>query len=346
MKKNYSKTRYIALLCSFIIVFSIVMTGCGSVKKITKKSTSAGGDEIQIGQGDGILEGPTQIVVGDDGQSYIVDNEGHSVIYNSSNSGSLYSQSSVTANTKNNSNSNGSSNNSSSNNSNNNSGQNSTPKPTPTPTPNPDEGKEETPKTPEAVYNAVAPQRKFGFNKGYDYLAPVMNFYLQTIRAYFTYDNKDWLIELWKGEYAMATVGCEVGFYYREHNQSLLDTVGADWLPYKSVKDEDAMPVSMKLWQYVKATDETPVMKIDYSKRNCWWAADFETGVLEKHRDQTTLVMVATIDFPTTKIRDLFTEQLDNKGFREGSINAYHNVDRYDVDGRTVTICWRYFNED
>ncbi|MDD6464078.1 MAG: DUF4474 domain-containing protein, partial [Clostridiaceae bacterium] len=184
------------------------------------------------------------------------------------------------------------------------------------------------------------------FNKYYDMGAMFVNFYLQTIRAYFTYDNKDWLIELWKGEYAMATVGCEVGFYYREHNQSLLENPGADWLLYKSVEDEDAMPVSMKLWQYVKATDETPVMKIDYSKRNCWWAADFETGVLEKHRDQTTLVMVATIDFPTTKMRDLFTEQLDNKGFREGSINAYHNVDRYDVDGRTVTICWRYFNED
>ena len=346
MKKNYSKTRYIALLCSFIFVFSLVMTGCGSVKKITKKSTSAGGDEIQIGQGDGILEGPTQIVVGDDGLSYIVDNEGHSVIYNSSNSGSLYSQSSVTSNTKNNSNSSGSSNNNSSNNSNNNSGQNSTPKPTPTPTPNPDEGKEETIKTPEDVYNALAVQRKFGFNKYYDMGAMFVNFYLQTIRAYFTYDNKDWLIELWKGEYAMATVGCEVGFYYREHNQNLLDTLGADNLLYKSVKDEDAMPVSMKLWQYEKSTDSTPVMKIDYSKRNCWWAADFETGLLEKHRDQTTLVMVATIDFPTTKMRDLFTEQLDNKGFREGTIDGYNNFDRYSVDGRTVTLCWRWFNED
>ncbi|MDD6462921.1 MAG: DUF4474 domain-containing protein [Clostridiaceae bacterium] len=200
--------------------------------------------------------------------------------------------------------------------------------------------------TPSSVYNSLAYQRKFGDNKYYDISASLVNCYLQTIRAYFTYNQKDWLIELWKGEYAMSTVGCEVGFYYREHNQSLLDTLGADYLLYKSVEDEDAMPVSMKLWQYVKATDETPVMKIDYSKRNCWWAADFETGLLEKHRDQTTLVMVATIDFPTTKMRDLFTEQLDNKGFREGTIDGYNNFDRYSVDGRTVTLCWRWFNED
>lgn len=335
MKKNYSKTRYIALLCSFIFVFSLVMTGCGSVKKITKKNTSTGGDEIQIGQGDGILEGPTQIVVGDDGQSYIVDNEGHSVIYNNpTQSGGSYSASQINTTVKPGTSTN--------------SGTNSTNRPstTKTTTTKPSTTPTTTQATPKSVYNALAYQRKFGFNKYYDMGAMFVNFYLQTIRAYFTYDNKDWLIELWKGEYAMATVGCEVGFYYREHNQSLLENPGADWLLYKSVEDEDAMPVSMKLWQYVKATDETPVMKIDYSKRNCWWAADFETGVLEKHRDQTTLVMVATIDFPTTKIRDLFTEQLDNKGFREGSINAYHNVDRYDVDGRTVTICWRNFKED
>ena len=122
--------------------------------------------------------------------------------------------------------------------------------------------------TPSSVYNSLAYQRKFGDNKYYDMSASLVNCYLQTIRAYFTYNQKDWLIELWKGEYAMSTVGCEVGFYYREHNQSLLDTLGADYLLYKSVEDEDAMPVSMKLWQYVKATDETPVMKIDYSKRN------------------------------------------------------------------------------
>ena len=200
--------------------------------------------------------------------------------------------------------------------------------------------------TPSSVYNSLAYQRKFGFNKYYDMSASFVNCYLQTIRAYFTFDNKDWLIELWKGEYAMATVGCEVGFYYREHNQNLLDTVGADYLLYKSVEDEDAIPVSMKLWQYEKSIDSTPVMKIDYSKRNCWWAADFENGVLEKHRDQTTLVMVATIDFHTTRMSALFTEQLDNKGFHEGAIDGYNNVDRYSVDGRTVTLCWRYFNED
>ena len=142
----------------------------------------------------------------------------------------------------------------------------------------------------------------------------------------------------------MATVGCEVGFYYRDHNQTALDTFGPNNLLYKCVEDQDAMPVSMKLWQYEKAADSTPVQKIDYGKRYCWWAADFETGVLEKHRDQTTLVMVATIEFPTDKMMNLFIDGLEEEGFKEGSINNYHNVERYSVSGKTVTICWKNYD--
>lgn len=327
MKKENSKTRYIALLCSFIIVFSIVLTGCGSVKKITLKKPANSSDEIQIGSNSDVLEGPTQIVVSDDGQSYIVDNNGHSVVYNPSQSGGSYTASNITP-------------------------SNTTPRVNTTKrittTKKPSSTKktttESTTASPGAVYNALAPQRKFGFNGAYDWGSKFVNFYLSTIRIYFTDNDKDWLIELWKGEYAMATVGCEVGFYYRDHNQNALDTLGANNLLYKSVEDQDAMPVSMKLWQYVKSTDTTPVQKIDYGKRNCWWAADFETGVLEKHRDQTTLVMVATIDFPTEKMMNLFVDGLEEEGFTEGSISTYHNTERFSVNGKSVTICWKNYD--
>lgn len=327
MKKEYSKTRYIALLCSFIIVFSFVMTGCGTVKKITQKKSANGSDEIQIGQGTDILEGPTQIVVGENGQSFIVDNNGHSVVYNPNQSGNKYTASSlIPSNTTPSASTN----------------RQTTTKRTTTTTKK--TTTEATTATPKAVYNALAPQRKFGFNGAYDWGSKFVNFYLSTIRVYFTYNDKDWLVELWKGEYAMATVGCEVGFYYRDHNQSLLDTLGPNNLLYKSVADEDAMEVSMKLWQYEKSTDATPVQKINYSKRNCWWAADFETGVLEKHRDQTTLVMMATIDFPTDKMMNLFLDALEEEGFKEGTINSYHNYERYSVSGKIVTICWKNYD--
>lgn len=337
MKKEYSRTRYIALLCLFIFVFSLVLTGCGSVKKIVRNKASGDGDEIQVGSGSEILEGPTQIVVGENGQSYIVDQNGHSVVYNNpTKSGGAYSQSAVSTQTTKKPTSGSSTN----------SGSGSGSGSVRTTVPTTKKTTTEQTSSPNAVYNALAPQRKFGFNKLYDKGAQWVNFYLQTIRCYFTYNNKDWLVELWKGEYAMATVGCEVGFYNREHNQALLENPGPEWLHYGSAGDEDAMPVSMKLWQYKKSTDSTPTQMIDYGERNCWWAADFETGVLEKHRDQTTLIMIATIDFQTQRMAELFTDQLDKKGFREGSINSYNNYDRYSVDGKKVKICWRYWKED
>lgn len=204
---------------------------------------------------------------------------------------------------------------------------------------------ESTTATPSAIYNALAPQRKFGFNGAYDWGSKFVNFYLSTIRIYFTYDNKDWLVEFWKGEYSASTVGCEVGFYYREHNQMALDTMGPDNLLYKSVENQDAMPVSMKLWQYEKSTDSTPIQKIDYSKHLCWWAADFETGLLENHRDQTTLVMLATIDFPTENMVNLVVNQLKEKEFIEGNIQSYNNYETYSVNSKSLTICWKNFKE-
>lgn len=324
MKKDYSKTRCIAMLCLFVFVFSIVLTGCSTARKITaKQSSSANSDQIQIDQGNFNSDGLTQIVVDEDGQSFIVDEEGNSQIYNPTSSGELYSSridagtAATTTTTKK---------------------QTTTKKTTTVST-------TEKISSPSAVYNALAFQRRFGFNLAYDEASKYVNFYLSTIRAYFTYDGKDWLIELWKGEYAMATVGCEVGYYYRE-SDGKVDKYGADKLLYGCVEDEDAMYTSMKLWQYEKSTDETPVQKINYSRRNCWWAADFETGVLEKHRDQTTLVMNATIEFPTNKMLTLFTTELSKKGFKEGSIDDYHNVDRYSVNGNKVTICWKNFDED
>lgn len=320
------------MLCLFIFAFSLVLTGCSKARKITpKQSSSANGDQIQIGQGDFNSDGPTQIVVGEDGQSFIVDDEGHSQVYNPNQSGGAYTAAPVVS----------SQIPSSSNN-----------KPSTNSNTKPSSAKKTTTvsttekiSSPSAVYNALAFQRRFGFNLAYDEASKYVSFYLSTIRAYFTYDGKDWLIELWKGEYVGATVGCEVGYYYRE-SDGKVDKYGADKLLYGSVEDEDAMYTSMKLWQYEKSTDETPVQKINYSRRNCWWAADFETGVLEKHRDQTTLVMNATIEFPTNKMLTLFTTELSKKGFKEGSIDDYHNVDRYSVNGNKVTICWKNFDED
>lgn len=332
MENKYTRLRLLALLCSFIFVFSLVLSGCSSVKKITKPAGDKDKDDIiNIGDGYGEIPDDWQIVVGSDGQSYLVDGEGNSVIYNPT---SAYIDPNAITTTV------------------------TTPVATnpvipelPTkPEPTTESTTTTTTTTKLNVYNALAIQRRFGFNKAYDNLAGLANFYLDTIRVYFTYNGRDWLIELWKGEYAMASVGCEIGYYYNDRASSdvngRLDWSVAEKKHFKSVGDEDAMYTSMELWQYVKSTDPEPVKRIDFGRRLCWWAADFENAVLEKHMDRTSLIMRGSIEFPTTEMRDLFTEGLDERGFKEASTSSYENTERYSVSGKKVTVMWRYFDED
>lgn len=320
MKKEYSKKRLFALLTVFIFVFSIVMPGCAKFED-AEPLNAGNNDKINIiTDPNGGQTVHSQIVVGPDGQAYLVDGEGNSMLYDPllgvtiptvSTSGSS-TETSVTLPTQ----------------------------PTTTTT--------TTTTTP--VYNRLAPQRKFGFNKLYDALAGWANFYLDTIRVYFTYDNKDWLIELWKGEYAMASVGCEIGFYYNDKPSSStngpLDASIGENKHFKAVEDKDTMYCSMELWQYVKAADAEPVKRINFGRQKCWWAASFENGVLEKHSDRTTLVMRGTIEFPTTEMMELFVYGLEERGFREGSTSTYKNYECFSVSGKKVTVNWRYYDED
>lgn len=340
MEKYNGSKRAIALLCAVILVFSTALTGC-SVKKITKKTSKGADDTIKIGEGTD-EDASTTIVVGEDGKSYVVDSEGNSVVYNPTSTAVIKNgNSGVTVPTQA-------------------SAVTPTQGTTTTTTTTTKAVAKETTTQKSDVFNDLAYQRKFGFNKAYDMGARYVNFYLDTIRAYFEYDDKYWLIEFWKGEYAMASVGCEIGFYTAspnttaivnplKKNSEILEEKGPEYIRYNSVSDSDAMYCSMKLWHYEKSTDTKPVQKINFPRTKCWWAADFENGVLEKHSDRTPLIMVGTVEFPNSIMRNLFTEQLEEKGFNQvasGSITSYDKYDVFAVSGNTVTVGWRYFSEE
>ncbi len=316
MNRSYTKIRMTALLCSFIFVFSLVLSGCSTVRKMGKneQETTTDSGVITLGQDSSTTTDVQQVVVDNSGDSFLVDGDDDANVYNHP---SAY----VTPNQQ-----------------------------TSTTTKAPADETDKTVKsttqaTTHEVYNKVAPQRTFGFNKLYDNFSGLANFYLDTIRVYFTYNNKDWLIEFWKGEYAMAAVGCEIGFYNRNHD-SLSERLNPDYLHYNSVEDDDAMFASMELWQYVKSSDTEPVKKINFARRRCWWAADFQTGVLEKHSDRTSLVMRGSVEFPNTEMMNLFIKGLEERGFKKGSTDSYKSYERYSVSGKKVTVNWRYYDED
>ena len=65
-------------------------------------------------------------------------------------------------------------------------------------------------------YSQMNPlQRKFGFNFVYDMAAPMAGMYYSTKRIEFEYAGKEWMVQIWKGQYGI-TSGAEIGLYSRD----------------------------------------------------------------------------------------------------------------------------------
>ncbi len=65
-------------------------------------------------------------------------------------------------------------------------------------------------------YSQMNPlQRKFGFNFVYDMAAPLAGMYYSTKRIEFEYAGKEWMVQIWKGQYGI-TSGAEIGLYSRD----------------------------------------------------------------------------------------------------------------------------------
>ncbi len=160
-------------------------------------------------------------------------------------------------------------------------------------------------------------QRNFGFNILYDMGAPFVNFYYDTVRCKFRYENKDWLIQFWKGQYGLVFLGAEIGVYTKPLDRSQAH--------YDGASDDDMLYMSMSFYRkgVERATRE-------YAKY--WWCTAFVPGTLDSFRDRSELSMKARITLKSKEMRDLFVESLEGNGFK---------LDKnYSVSGKDVYISW------
>ena len=58
-------------------------------------------------------------------------------------------------------------------------------------------------------------QRDAGYSDFYDYHAPLLNIVTDAEPIYFTYHDKEYRLEFWKGQYGITT-GAEIGLYVRD----------------------------------------------------------------------------------------------------------------------------------
>ncbi len=160
-------------------------------------------------------------------------------------------------------------------------------------------------------------QRNFGFNVLYDIGAPFLNFYYDTIRCKFRYEDKDWLIQLWKGQYGLVFLGAEIGVYTKP-----IDRKQAH---YDGASDEDMLYMSMSFYRkgVERATRE-------YAKY--WWCTAFVPGTLDSFRDRSELSMKCRITLKSKEMRDLFAASLEKNGFKQDK--------DFSVSGKDVYFSW------
>ncbi len=113
-------------------------------------------------------------------------------------------------------------------------------------------------------YTASDPwQRKIGYTEIFDIFAPGITISFDTVRLKFEYGKKDWMIQLWKGQYGLAFYGAEIGVYTKPKDRDLDH--------YDCASDDEKLMMSMDFYN-------SGVHKFSRPYGSYWWCTGFTPG--------------------------------------------------------------------
>lgn len=154
--------------------------------------------------------------------------------------------------------------------------------------------------------------RSFGFCIEYDFLCYILPVYRYNTRRFkFDYQDKEWMIQMWKGNY-LITNGGEVGMYNREK--------GSFGSYYDTAEDSQMIPMTLK----IKHGEDVLVE----ASQIHWWINGFRLANNNLYHPKA-LTLEATMQVYDEEFLNAFTAAIDK--------NIYHDV-TYTVDKETNTI--------
>ncbi len=113
-------------------------------------------------------------------------------------------------------------------------------------------------------YTASDPwQRKIGYTEIFDIFAPGVAISFDTVRLKFDYGEKDWMIQMWKGQYGLAFYGAEIGVYTKPKDRELDH--------YDCASDDEKLMMSMEFYN-------SGVHKFSRPYGSYWWCTGFVPG--------------------------------------------------------------------
>lgn len=174
-------------------------------------------------------------------------------------------------------------------------------------------------------------QQNLGFNEGYDSMAPLGMMNYDTVRVKFVYDNQEWLVQMWKGQYGYAFVGGEVGIYTRK--------VGTSGTHYNCAKQDDWLNMEMAfVWDRSHDGNYQTIFTRDYTKY--WWCTGFVPG-LETGAPRDQFRLVTHITFESEEMANAFCQEFEKQGFRRVSKLNNNETDTFVQVGADVAFVWQ-----
>ncbi len=180
-------------------------------------------------------------------------------------------------------------------------------------------------------------QRNFGYSEIYDNAASLIVIIIETCRIKFEYANKDWMFQLWKGQYGWVLYGAEIGIYNKEKNRPIEH--------YTCATDEDMLQMQMTLWERQTVMGvETWVRSFGRPYERQWWHTGFVWGnMIGRNKD---LKMEARLTMRDYAMLDAVVKAFREKGFDEvtGSwkdiLNTKGKNDSFYVNGLDIYFYW------
>jgi hypothetical protein len=181
-------------------------------------------------------------------------------------------------------------------------------------------------------------QKGLGFAQIYDYMAPYVGMEYDYERVFFTYDNQDFMVQFWKGQYT-AFFGGEIGIYHRDADGLKRD----DNILYNAADEKYWPTMSMSLYYQKNEGDAPEDYEFMFSRPTdkYWWCTGFVPGMVRDNDPADEIRLEAVLTFRDEAMATAFATELGNMGFVKAESADTVEIDGYYIEGASVTVSWQ-----
>ena len=187
-------------------------------------------------------------------------------------------------------------------------------------------------------------QKDTGYNEVYDKWAPYAAMYIDQVRIRFQYEGKNWMIQLWKGQYGYLLIGAEIGVYTCDLDKY---SGGTGDVNHFNVADKsDWLKMQLDCY-YCKGGNGTYKKVFTRPYDTYWWATGFVQGQVTKYTAPRTEIKTKNrITFKSADQANLFVQGLKLGGFRRAAGADQLVDDSYYMSGADVWVLWSTIYQD